>query len=272
MPVIDFHTHVFPEAIAEKTISMLAQKSNSQPFGNGTFSSLLSNMQTSGVTHSVTLPVVTRPKQFDSILKYAVACSEHPQILPLAAFIQTTQHRKNTCCKSNRLDFTASSCIGLSADHIDDPKYILFARICVTLPLPVVIHAGIDDGFPETVHCTPDRTLHMLEQVYGDTVPEQPNIVLAHGGANRMHEEVLERLCGKPVYFDISFILSYIQPELLLQIIRKHKADRILFATDFPWSDPAADLTAVQNLPLTDAEKEQILWKNAQTLLHLPQI
>ncbi|MFR2341383.1 MAG: hypothetical protein ACLS6W_00825 [Ruminococcus sp.] len=26
MPVIDFHTHVFPEAIAEKTISMLAQK------------------------------------------------------------------------------------------------------------------------------------------------------------------------------------------------------------------------------------------------------
>ena len=112
----------------------------------------------------------------------------------------------------------------------------------------------------------------MLEQVYGDTVPEQPNIVLAHGGANRMHEEVLEKLCGKPVYFDISFILSYIQQELLLQIIRKHGADRILFATDFPWSDPAADLTAVQNLPLTDAEKEQILWKNAQTLLHLPQI
>ena len=140
------------------------------------------------------------------------------------------------------------------------------------MQLPVVIHAGIDDGFPETVHCTPDRTLHMLEQVYGDTVPEQPNIVLAHGGANRMHEEVLEKLCGKPVYFDISFILSYIQPELLLQIIRKHGADRILFATDFPWSDPAADLTAVQNLPLTDAEKEQILWKNAQTLLHLPQI
>ena len=87
-----------------------------------------------------------------------------------------------------------------------------------------------------------------------------------------MHEEVLEKLCGKPVYFDISFILSYIQPELLLQIIRKHGADRILFATDFPWSDPAADLTTVQNLPLTDAEKEQILWKNAQTLLHLPQI
>ena len=108
--------------------------------------------------------------------------------------------------------------------------------------------------------------------VHWDTMPEQPNIVLAHGGANRMHEEVLGKLCGKPVYFDISFILSYIQPELLLQIIRKHGADRILFATDFPWSDPAADLTAVQNLPLTDAEKEQILWKNAQTLLHLPQI
>ena len=88
MPVIDFHTHVFPEAIAEKTISMLAQKSNSQPFGNGTFSSLLSNMQTSGVTHSVTLPVVTRPKQFDSILKYAIACNEHPQIFAFGGKMQ----------------------------------------------------------------------------------------------------------------------------------------------------------------------------------------
>ncbi len=273
MPVIDFHTHVFPEAIAEKTISMLAQKSNSQPFGNGTFSSLLSNMQNSGVTHSVTLPVVTRPKQFDSILKYAVACNEHPQIFAFGGI-----HPDDPTPEEHLLQIKQAGLYGIKLHpdyqqtYIDDPKYIRILRKCAALQLPVVIHAGVDDGFPETVHCTPDRTLHMLEQVYGDTVPEQPNIVLAHGGANRMHEEVLEKLCGKPVYFDISFILSYIQPELLLQIIRKHGADRILFATDFPWSDPAADLTAVQNLPLTDAEKEQILWKNAQTLLHLPQI
>lgn len=273
MPVIDFHTHVFPEAIAEKTISMLAQKSNSQPFGNGTFSSLMSNMQTSGVTHSVTLPVVTRPKQFDSILKYAVACNEHPQIFAFGGI-----HPDDPTPEEHLLQIKQAGLYGIKLHpdyqqtYIDDPKYIRILRICATLQLPVVIHAGIDDGFPETVHCTLDRILHMLEQVYGDTMPEQPNIVLAHGGANRMHEEVLEKLCGKPVYFDISFILSYIQLELLLQIIRKHGADRILFATDFPWSDPAADLTAVQNLPLTDAEKEQILWKNAQTLLHLPQI
>jgi len=80
MSIIDFHTHVFPEAIAEKTITMLAEKSQSQPYGNGTFSSLLSSMQTSGVTHSVTLPVVTNPKQFDSILKYAVVCNQNPNI------------------------------------------------------------------------------------------------------------------------------------------------------------------------------------------------
>ena len=132
MPVIDFHTHVFPEAIAEKTISMLAQKSNSQPFGNGTFSSLLSNMQTSGVTHSVTLPVVTRPKQFDSILKYAIAMNIR-RFLPLAAFIQTTQHRKNTCCKSNRLDFTASSCIQTTSRPTSTTRNI--SAFCESVPI-----------------------------------------------------------------------------------------------------------------------------------------
>ena len=125
MPVIDFHTHVFPEAIAEKTISMLAQKSNSQPFGNGTFSSLLSNMQNSGVTHSVTLPVVTRPKQFDSILKYAIACNEHPQIFAFGGI-----HPDDPTPEEHLLQIKQAGLYGIKLHpdyqqtYIDDPKYI----------------------------------------------------------------------------------------------------------------------------------------------------
>ncbi|MFR2341382.1 MAG: hypothetical protein ACLS6W_00820 [Ruminococcus sp.] len=64
------------------------------------------------------------------------------------------------------------------------------------MQLPVVIHAGIDDGFRNGT-CTPDRTLHMLEQVYG--IPYRSNPILsAHGGANRMHEEVLKDSVESP--------------------------------------------------------------------------
>lgn len=228
MTVIDFHTHVFPDMIAEKTIAMLAEKSQSQPYGNGTFASLLSSMQTSGVTHSVTLPVVTNPKQFDSILKYAVVCNQNPNIFAFGGI-----HPDDPTPEEHLLQIQQAGLYGikLHPDYqqtfMDDPKYIRILRKCVELNLPVVVHAGVDDGFPETVHCTPDHILHMLEQVYGNTTPEKPLIVLAHGGANRMHEQVVSLLCGKPVYFDISFILSYIAPDLLLQMIQKHGVEKI---------------------------------------------
>ena len=42
--VIDFHTHAFPEKIAEKTLGLLAKLSQVEPETNGTVSGLLSSM------------------------------------------------------------------------------------------------------------------------------------------------------------------------------------------------------------------------------------
>ena len=42
--VIDFHTHAFPEKIAEKTLGLLAKLSQVEPETNGTISGLLSSM------------------------------------------------------------------------------------------------------------------------------------------------------------------------------------------------------------------------------------
>ena len=61
--IIDFHTHTFPDAIAEKTIAYLTEKGGIKPYREGTLSSLIENMKLSGVDYSVVLPVVTAPKQ-----------------------------------------------------------------------------------------------------------------------------------------------------------------------------------------------------------------
>ena len=52
-----------------------------------------------------------------------------------------------------------------------------------------------------------------------------------------------------------------------LRMIRLFGADRILFGTDSPWEDQAAELAKIQRLPLTDAEKQDILGNNAARLL-----
>ena len=84
-----------------------------------------------------------------------------------------------------------------------------------------------------------------------------------------MWDEVEEEIAGKfrNVYLDVSVIADYIEPAQLLRIIRTHGADRILFGSDCPWSDPTSEIRMIEDLPLSSEEKELIFWKNAARLL-----
>ena len=52
------------------------------------------------------------------------------------------------------------------------------------------------------------------------------------------------------------------------EVIKKHGADKILFATDSPWNEQKAYLEHFKTLSgITDNEKEMILHRNAEKLL-----
>ena len=93
-------------------------------------------------------------------------------------------------------------------------------------------------------------------------------LVLAHFGGNEYPDEVLEKLCGKPVYFDTAFSLPH-YPEKCREIIRKHGADKVLFASDSPWVDRKEYLKAFFSLGLSEDENRKILGENAAQILGL---
>ena len=70
---IDFHTHIFPDKIARRTIDLLAEKASISPFSDGTADGLLAEMARAGTDISVTLPVLTNPAQFESVNRYIAA-------------------------------------------------------------------------------------------------------------------------------------------------------------------------------------------------------
>ena len=74
--IIDFHTHVFPDKIAKRTIDLLSEKGSMTPYSDGTVDGLIAEMEKAGVDVSVTLPVMTSPTQFDSINRYAAEINE----------------------------------------------------------------------------------------------------------------------------------------------------------------------------------------------------
>ena len=69
--VIDMHTHIWPDAMAERTVEKLAQIGGVKAYGNGTLSSLEETMARDGVDLSVLLPVITKPEQFETVNRVA---------------------------------------------------------------------------------------------------------------------------------------------------------------------------------------------------------
>ena len=57
--------------------------------------------------------------------------------------------------------------------------------------------------------------------------------------------------------------------DAFVRIVKKHGADKILFATDSPWEDQADYIRRIHEMPLTPEEEINILGKNATKLLQL---
>ena len=80
--IIDFHTHVFPGKIAQRTIAALEGAADVKAHTDGTLSGLLKSMAHAGVDKSVILPVNTRKGQYDNITRFSKAVNdEHDNLI-----------------------------------------------------------------------------------------------------------------------------------------------------------------------------------------------
>ena len=74
--IIDFHTHIFPDKIAEACVNSLTERSGEPHFSDGKESSLIEQLDEAGVDFSVNLPVLTKKEQFVSITAFGAALNE----------------------------------------------------------------------------------------------------------------------------------------------------------------------------------------------------
>lgn len=268
--IIDFHTHIFPEEIATKTISHLEKVGNTSAFTNGTISDLKRSMEAAHITTSIILPVVTKPSQFDRINQYAASVNGQEGIVSFGGIHPDSKDYKEELEMIKSLNLKG---IKLHPDYqntfIDEDKFLKIIEYALNLDLIVSIHAGIDIGLPMPVHCPPMRASNMLDIVLLHTKNPLPKIVLAHTGGFGQWDEVEQYLVGKNVYFDLSYSLGMISDDQFLRIVRNHGSKKILFATDSPWGGQKDTLDYFQSLNITQEEKEDILFKNACKLLSI---
>lgn len=261
--IIDFHTHMFPDRIAESTIRFLADTCQTSPHTNGTYEGLSASTREAKIDLSVALPVVTKPSQFRSINEFASHYRDG-NILSFGGIHPACDDYRSELRELKEMGFLG---IKLHPDYQDmyfnDIRYKRILDYASELGLIVVVHAGKDPKCPDHVHCTPE----MIEEVLNEVAPEK--LVLAHFGGNEMWDEVEQRLIGRNVYLDTAVVLDTMPEEQFVRMVRAHGADKVLFATDSPWRGQTEFVKRMKEISLTEEERTQIFSGTAQNLLNI---
>lgn len=281
--IIDFHTHTFPDSLAEHAVGTLARSAGALPCLDGTVAGLMGSMREAGVDYSVLLPVVTKPSQQASINRTVLEINAHTKETGLISFGgihpdnedygQILRHLARNGVKGIKLHPV------FQRTYLDDIRYLRIISCACENDLAVLVHAGWDISHPGLDHACPDHILPVLDTLH------PPKFVLAHMGGWGCWDQVEERIAGRDLWLDTAFSLLPLRPapgprktpgaypplpaDQFLRMVKRHGADRILFGTDSPWNGQEDTIRCLENTGLTEEELAGILGDNGARLLHL---
>ena len=239
--IIDFHTHSFPDDIADRAVGRLAQSGGIPNYLDGRVDSIKASMKKAGIDYSVLLPIATKPSQHTTINKIAIETNKSFKSTGIISF--GTIHPDNDDYKTIISDLAKAGVPGIKLHpvfqrtNIDDPRCLRIIECANDNDLIVSIHCGMDISFPNCDEASVERLANMIKEV------PPHKLVLAHMGGWSMYDEVCD------------------------QMVRTHGSDHILFGTDSPWSDQSESLHLLRTSGLTPEELTAIEGGNAATLL-----
>ncbi len=261
MKIIDFHTHIYPDKIAERATVAIGNFYNLQMERVGSLDTLLDNSEKAGIDRCVVHSVATSPKQVETINDFIKAeVDAYPD--RLSGFGTLHQDYEDKIGEADRIMSMGLKGIKLHPDtqmfNVDDEKMLPLYDY-IQGKLPVLLHCGdyrYDFSHPRRVA----RICKMFPRL---------TVIGAHFGGWSVWEEAYEYLKDTNCMLDTSSSSALTGPELFEKLIKAYGADRLLFGTDFPMWDSAEELKRFMNVRLTNEEREKILCKNAEKILNL---
>ena len=206
--IIDIHTHVFPDRIAERTIRALSDVSHSKPATDGTSQGLSQSMARSGVDLSINLPVLTTPQQADKVNDSLLAGRD--KMLDMGILTFGGMHPGYSAYREKLRMLAREGVKGIKLHpayqrtDLDDPVMMRIIDAANESGLIVLIHAGLDIGIPGHDYSDISMILRVLEEV------RPSKLVLAHMGGWKNWKAVGKYIAGAPVWLDTAFAMGRI--------------------------------------------------------------
>ena len=258
--IIDAHTHIFPEKIARKAVdSISAFYDLPMHCTDGTLTGLLAAQQKAGISCSVISSVATVPEQAAGINTFIAGAEKESAGRALAL---GSLHPYSPSLQEDLAHIHALGLHGIKL-HPDFQRFDIDDRAAYPIyeyaqgRWPLLLHTG--DFRYDYSH--PRRLARVLTDFPHLTV------IAAHFGGWSIWQEAPAYLARfSHLYVDTCSALYELPPDAARKLIDRYGAEKVLFGTDFPMWDPADELALFNQLPLTPAEREQILFKNASVL------
>jgi len=263
MKIIDIHTHIFPDPVAERAIPKLSATSGITPAHNGTVAGLLSSMQRANITQSALMPVATRPEQVTKINQW-IAQLDRRRFIPFGTLYPLDEEAVET-------HITQVIALGMPGIKLhpnyqnfipDDERIFRVYELLERYGLILLIHCGKDLSFDE-IKATPERIRRVI-----DSFPRL-RLIGAHFGGFQLWDEVEKHLIGTSIYLETSFTLPFMDSARFVLLARAHKIERILFGTDSPWAEQREEVERLKRCGFSPDELEDIFYFNAMRLLNL---
>ena len=261
--IVDAHCHVWPDHIAPKVLA-------NRPAGmdarhDGTLAGLTRTLDAAGIDKAMTLAIAGVPKNVHKTNEFIGSVPRdrfipfgtvHPG-LPVAENLASLRDNGIGGVKLHPLFQDLS---------LADPAVHELLRALAGAGVVVITHAGAGGDPAANERGAPAHLRAII-----DSIPELTLIACHYGGYHRI-DEAEELVVGAPrVVLETSWPprLADFDAGRLRAIIARHGADRVVYGSDWPMTDPAAEIAAIRALGLAPADEAAVLGGNLARLLGL---
>ncbi|MET7392838.1 amidohydrolase family protein [Dactylosporangium sp. NPDC005572] len=260
--IIDAHAHVWPDHIAKRVLA-------DRPVGldarhDGTLDGLRRTMDEAGIDRALTLGIANVPQHVARTNEF-IGSVDRTRFVPFG-----TVH-PGLSVEDNLRHLRDNGIPGVKLHplfqdvSLGDPRVVDLARALAEAGIVVITHAGAGGDAAANERGAP----HHLRAL-ADAVPGLAVIACHFGGYHRL-AEAERSVVGSRVFLETSWppTTGDLDRDAVRALIERHGADRVVFGSDWPMTDPGTEIAAVKALGLPPEAERGILGDNLARLLGL---
>lgn len=259
--IVDAHCHVWPDALAARLLA--ARPAGMDAVGDGTVAGLLRTMDAAVIDRACALSIANVPAHVARANEF-IGGVDRSRLVPFGTVHTGLSVEENLASLRDNHIAGVKFHPNFQGISLADPALVELFTALAEAGIPVIAHLG-EGADSEATERGAARHVPALV----DAIPGLVFIACHWGGYHGLDDADI--LVGSTAYLETSWppSLSELGVQRVRDLIARHGADRVIFGSDWPMADPAAELGHLRSVGLTADDEAAVLGGNLAGILGL---